>query len=63
MKTWDFIKSFSITFGIVLVVNILITVLWNYFVKNIGFVIEWESSFRLAILFAVVVPFIQLKSK
>ena len=63
MKIKDFIKRFLLIFGVALVVNILITIIWDYFIKGIGWVIDWETSFRFALLFAIVIPLTQTKRK
>jgi len=61
MKPKDFIIQFLITFGVTLIVNIVVTACWNYFIKGTGLFIDWETSFQMAIVFAVVIPFIQKK--
>jgi hypothetical protein len=63
MKIKDFIKRFLLIFGVTLIVNILITIFWDYFVKGIGWVIDWETSLRFALLFAIVIPLTQIKRK
>ena len=63
MKIKTFIKGFLITFGIALIANILISVLWNYFIKEKGLIIDWETCFRMAILFAIIIPLTQLSNK
>jgi hypothetical protein len=61
MKIKVYILTFLLVFGVVFVTNMVITVLWNYFIKSIGPIIDWETSFRLAILFGIVVTVIQTK--
>jgi hypothetical protein len=63
MKTKKFILRFLMTFGIAFIVNILITICWNYFIKGNGSEIEWETSLRIALLLAIVIPLAQIKSK
>ena len=63
MKIKVYILTFLLVFGVVFVTNVVITVLWNYFIKSIGLIIDWETSFRLAILFGIVVTVIQTKNK
>jgi hypothetical protein len=63
MKIKVYILTFLLVFGVVFVTNLVITVLWNYFLKNNGLIIDWETSFRLAILFGIVVTVIQTKNK
>jgi len=59
MKLKTFLTRFFITFGIALLANILLSVLWNYLIKDKGPVIDWETSFRMAVLFAVIIPLTQ----
>ena len=61
MKAKDFILRFLITFGVALIANILITICWNYFIKSNGWIIDWETSFRIALLLAIVIPLAQIK--
>ena len=63
METKIFIKSFLLVFGIALIANILVTLCWNYFIKGIGAVIDWETGFRTALVFAIIIPIIQRKGK
>ena len=63
MKIKVYILTFLLVFGVVFVTNVVITVLWNYFIKSLGLIIDWETSFRLAILFGIVVTVIQTKNK
>jgi len=63
MKIKDFVIRFLITFGVVLIANILITLLWNYYIKNKGLIVDWETSFRMAILFAIVIPLTLIRNK
>lgn len=63
MKIKGFIKGFLITFGIVLIANILITLSWNYFMTDKGPVIDWETSFRMALLFGIIIPLSQISNK
>jgi len=63
MKIKVFIKGFLIIFGIALVANILISLFWNYFIKDKGLIIDWETCFRMAILFAIIIPLTQLNNK
>jgi hypothetical protein len=63
MKIKAFVKGFLIIFGIALLANILITLLWNYFYKDKGPVIDWETSVRMALLFAIIIPLSQVRFK
>ncbi len=63
MKAKDFIIRFLITFGIGLIATILVTACWNYFIKGNGLIVDWETSFRTAIILAIVIPLTQIKNK
>lgn len=63
MKIKAYILTFLLIFGVVFLINMVITLLWNYFIKNSGLVIDWETSVRLALLFGIVVTVIQTKNK
>jgi hypothetical protein len=56
MKTKDFIARFLIIFMVAFIANVLIAGCWNYFVKSQGFVTDWETSFRMALVLAIVIP-------
>jgi hypothetical protein len=63
MKIKDFALRFLITFAVAFVANVLVTLSWNYFIKSMGLVVDWESSFRIALLFAIVLPLTQMRKK
>lgn len=63
MKTKDFVLRFLITFGIGLIASILVTLCWNYFIKGNGLIVDWETSFRTALILAIVLPLTQIKNK
>ncbi len=56
MKAKNLLVSCLTIFGIALVANILITLGWNYFVKNQGLTIDWETSIKIALILAIVIP-------
>ena len=63
MKTKDYVLKFLITFGIGLIAAILVTLGWNYFVKGNGLMVDWDTSFRTALILAIVLPLTQNKNK
>ncbi len=63
MKTRKLIVWFLITFGVAFIANILITAGWNYFVNGKGLLIDWETSFRISLLLAIVVPLARIREK
>jgi hypothetical protein len=42
-------------FSVSLVVSIIVTIFWNLIVHGVS-TIDWETSFRLAILLGIIVP-------
>lgn len=47
----DFVTVFAVT----LILSVIVTVLWNLIVHGAP-AIDWETSFRFAILFGIIVP-------
>jgi hypothetical protein len=54
----DFVSSFLL----VLVVASVVTYLWNLIFEGAG-AVEWETSFRLAIIFGIVLPWIKARER
>jgi len=54
----DFVTVFAVT----LIVSVLVSVLWNLVVHRAS-TIEWETSFRFAILFAIILPWIETRRR
>ena len=52
----DFVTVFAVT----LIVSGIVTLLWNLIVHGAS-TIDWESSFRLAILFGIILPWIETR--
>lgn len=52
----------SAVFSIVLVVSVIVTFLFNLIVHGVG-VIDWDSSFRFAIILGVALPWIRQREK
>jgi hypothetical protein len=63
MNIKHFVLRFLITFGITLITSILVTLFWNYFIKGNGFAVDWETSFRMSLVFAIVLPLTQIRRK
>jgi hypothetical protein len=63
MKIKDFVLRFLITFGAALIAAVLTTIFWSYFIKEDGLMIDWETSFRMALVFAIVIPLTQIRKK
>ncbi len=45
-------------FSVSLVVTSIVTLLWNLIVHKAG-TIDWETSFRFAILFGIIMPWME----
>jgi len=54
----DFVSSFLL----VLVVTVVVTYLWNLIFEGAG-VVEWETSFRLAIVLGIVLSWIKARER
>jgi len=50
-----------ITFTLTLVVTGIVTLLWNLIIDNSGANIDWKTSFIMAIILSIVLPFSRLK--
>jgi hypothetical protein len=54
--------DFAITFALVLVVSVAVTFLYSLIVHGAG-VIDWETSFRFAVILGIVLPWIHQREK
>ncbi len=54
----DFVTVFAVT----LIVSVIITLLWNLIAHGVS-TIDWESSFRFAILFGIVMTWIEARRR
>lgn len=63
MKIKDFALGFLITFAVGFITTVLVTLFWSYFIKENGLIVDWETSFRMAFIFAVVIPLTQIRRK
>ena len=61
MKTKKFVTAFFITFAVALIANIAVSICWSYFIKGEGITINWESTFSMALILAIVIPLTQLR--
>lgn len=52
----DFVTVFAVTF----VVSVVVTLLWNLIVDGAS-TIDWETSFRFAILFGIILPWLETR--
>ena len=61
MKIKDFALRFLITFVVGFIATVLVTLFWDYFIKRNGLVVDWETSFRMAFILAIVIPLTQIR--
>jgi hypothetical protein len=54
----DFVTVFAVT----LIVCAIVTLLWNLIVHGAS-TIDWETSFRFAILFGIILPWIETRRR
>jgi hypothetical protein len=47
-------------FAVSLIVSVIVTLLWNLIVHGAS-TIDWEASFRFAILFGIILPWIETR--
>lgn len=57
MNTAKYLVDFSAAFSITLLVSMIVTFLYSLLVHGIG-VVDWETSFRLAFIFGIALPWI-----
>jgi hypothetical protein len=55
MNRKTLLVDFATVFVASLIVSIVVSVLWNLIVHGAG-TVDWESSFRFAIVFGIIVP-------
>jgi hypothetical protein len=54
----DFVTVFAVT----LILSVIVTVLWNLIVHGAS-TIDWETSVRFAILFGIILPWIETRRR
>jgi hypothetical protein len=54
------LADFVIVFAVSLMVGIIVSLLWNLTVHRTG-TVDWESSFRFAILFGIILPWMEAR--
>lgn len=60
MSIKGLLADFVIAFGVTLVVSVIVTLLWNTVVQR-STTIDWESSFRFAIVLGIILPLIEMR--
>jgi hypothetical protein len=56
MKLKSIFMDVIMTFFITLAVSVVITLLWNWVIEKRGAVVDWKTSFPLAIIMGIVLP-------
>jgi hypothetical protein len=54
--------DFAVTFAIVLLVSVAVTFLYSLLVHGAG-IVEWETSFRLALILGIALPIVNQRGK
>lgn len=54
----DFITVFAVT----LILSVIVTLFWGLIAHGVG-IIDWESSFRFAILFGIILTWIETRRR
>jgi hypothetical protein len=62
MDIKTFLLDFLLVFAITLVVSIIVTFLWSLAFHNLA-VIDWETSFSLAIIIGIIIPIVNARDR
>jgi len=62
MKILNFLRDFTITFAIVFIVSMIVTCGYSLIAHGAA-AVDWETSFRFAIIFGIVFPMIRIIEK
>lgn len=60
MNIKRYLVDFAIVFAVTLVVCVIVSLLWNLIFHG-ATTIDWETSFRFAILFGILFPWIETR--
>ncbi len=60
MNIKRFLVDFVTVFAVTLIVCVIVTLLWNLIVHGAS-TIDWETSFLFAILFGIILPWIETR--
>lgn len=60
MNIRRYLVDFVTVFAVTLIVCIIVTLLWNLIVHGAS-TIDWETSFRFALLFGIIFPWIETR--
>ena len=62
MKTKIFLRDFSVIFIITFIISLIVTYLYSLIAHGTGLV-DWATAFRLAIIFGVIFPTLNIMEK
>lgn len=60
MNIKKFIVDFATVFAVSLIITVIVTWLWNLIAHGTS-TIDWETSFRFAILFGIIFPLMEAR--
>ncbi len=60
MNIKKLVVDFVTVFAVSLIVSVIVTLLWNLIVHGTS-TIDWETSFRFAILFGILMPWMETR--
>jgi hypothetical protein len=60
MNIKKLLVDFATVFAVSLIVSVLVTLLWNLIIHGAS-TIDWETSFRFAILFGIIFPWMEAR--
>jgi hypothetical protein len=63
MKPKGIILQVILTFAITLAIAAIVTLLWNLIIEKNGAVVDWKTSFMLAIIMGTVIPILRSMDK
>lgn len=63
MNIRKLIGDFLVPFVIALVILMLISLSWNYFLKQLYWTIDWKTCFRISLFLAIILPLIRRFNK
>ena len=60
MNIKNLLVDFVTVFAVSLIVSVIVTLLWNLIVHGAS-TIDWEASFRIAILFGIILSWMETR--
>jgi uncharacterized membrane protein YdcZ (DUF606 family) len=56
MKAKNIVFNMVITFALTLAITVIVTLLWNLLIDHQGAIVDWKTSFVVAIIIGIVLP-------